>query len=72
MPGADGHSVIETIRHAPPWTVIASVAVGGLLVALIQKLAVGRQYHGVAQAIEAVAFRGGAHALPDDGGALLH
>jgi CIC family chloride channel protein len=59
LPGAGGHSVIEVIRQRPAWSIVAAIAIGGLLVALFQKLAVGRQFHGVAQAIDAVAFRGG-------------
>jgi CIC family chloride channel protein len=59
LPGAHGHAVVETIRQQPAWTIVASVAAGGLLVALIQKLATGRHYHGVAQVIDAVAFHRG-------------
>jgi CIC family chloride channel protein len=59
LPGADGHSVVEVIRHRPPWTVVASVAGGGLLVALIHRLRHGHHFHGVAQIIDSVAFRGG-------------
>lgn len=59
LPGADGHSVLDAIRSRPPWAVIASIAGGGLLVALLQRLRPGPHFHGVAQIIDAVAFRGG-------------
>jgi len=59
LPGADGHSVLEAIRHRPPAMVIGTIAAGGLLVALLGRLVGGHAFHGVAQVIDAVAFRRG-------------
>jgi CIC family chloride channel protein len=63
MPGADGHEVVGIIRNRSAWAIIGTIAGGGLLVALIQRLVGGHQFHGVAQVIDAVAFRGGRMAM---------
>ena len=39
LSGSDGHSVVDAIRHQPAWSIVATIAIGGLLVALIQRLA---------------------------------
>lgn len=59
LPGADGHSVVEALQSRRAVLVVLSVALGGLLVALIGRLVPGHRFHGVAQIIDAVAFREG-------------
>lgn len=59
LPGAEGHSVMDALGSRPAWIVVASVAVGGLVVALISRIGAGHRFHGVAQIIDAVAFRNG-------------
>ena len=57
VPGAHGHDLVEAVRARPVEAIVASTALGGLLVGLIHRFGLrGGEFHGVAQVIHAVAY----------------
>lgn len=54
-----GHEVMDAIRHAPAWKVVAVPTVGGLLVGSLQRWWGTSEDHGVASVIHAVSHHEG-------------